>query len=373
MDAVAGQVSTLDAHAPASGSADVPRWVRAGFTALAVEVYGLLAFGAAVRVNRAGLSCPDWPLCFGDLVPAMDLAIFLEWGHRALAGAVSVVFLGLSAAVLAYRGFRSRAGRWVLAAAGVLALQIVLGGLTVLHLLADWTVTSHLLAGNAFLATVLCVRAALAEDATPRTSTPVARRAVGAVGGMLLAQVALGGLVASNHAGLACVDWPTCSGGLWIPAWGGPVGLQVVHRFGAYMLLVVSWASAWAVRREEALRGPARLLAGLVTCQALLGIGNVLFRLPQVLAIGHSAMAGLLTATWTTLAWRAWAGRGALRGTPPRLAPTGASSGVRGEDATAEGGAERGSASAGPRPRRPTPGGGREGVEPPAPASGRGA
>ena len=325
MDAVAGQVSTLDTRAPLAVPADVPRWLRAGFTALAVEVYGLLAFGAAVRVNRAGLSCPDWPLCFGDLVPAMDLAIFLEWGHRVLAGAVSVVFLGLAAALLAHRTARARAARWVVVAGSVLVVQIVLGGLTVLHLLADWTVTSHLLAGNAFLAAVLCVRAALEGPAAPHAAHPPARHAVGAVGVVLLAQVALGGLVASNHAGLACVDWPACGGGAWFPAWDGIVGLQVIHRLGAYTVLAVAWTVAWSLRRDAALRGPAFLLAGLVLAQALLGIGNVLFRLPQVLAIGHSAMAGLLTATWTTLAWRAWAGRGALRGVEP---PAPASRGV---------------------------------------------
>ncbi len=317
MEAVAGQVSALDARVPSAAASDVPRWLRAGFTALAVEVYGLLAFGAAVRVNRAGLSCPDWPLCFGDLVPAMDLAIFLEWGHRALAGMVSVAFLGLGGAVLANPVARARAGRWVLLAGGVLLVQIVLGGLTVLHLLADWSVTSHLLAGNAFLATVLCLRAALGESRTAAVTQPRARAVVGAVGAALLAQVALGGLVASNHAGLACADWPSCGGGVWFPAWDGIVGLQVIHRLGAYGVLCVTWAAAWALRRDAALRGPAAVLAGLVLAQALLGIGNVVFRLPQVLAIGHSAMAGLLTVTWTTLAWRAWAGRGALRGVEP--------------------------------------------------------
>ncbi len=50
-----------------------------------------------------------------------------------------------------------------------------------------------------------------------------------------------------------------------------------------------------------------------------------------------------------------------VAGTPPRLAPSGAQSGARGEDASAEGGAEPGSASAGLRPRRSPPSGGREG------------
>ncbi|MEN9785433.1 MAG: hypothetical protein RLZZ299_697 [Pseudomonadota bacterium] len=57
-------------------------------------------------------------------------------------------------------------------------------------------------------------------------------------------------------------------------------------------------------------------------------------------------------------------GGGVAEGAPPRPAPPGASSGERGEDASAEGGAEPDSANTGPRPRRSPPGGGREGDAP---------
>ena len=59
-------------------------------------------------------------------------------------------------------------------------------------------------------------------------------------------------------------------------------------------------------------------------------------------------------------------GGGVAEGTPPRLAPTGASSGERGEDASAGGGAAPGAASTGPRPRRSPSNGDREGGRPPS-------
>ncbi len=290
----------VDARSEPQAPDVVPVWLRRAFIGLCVEVYGLLVFGAAVRVNKAGLSCPDWPLCFGEVIPEMDLAIFLEWGHRALAGTVSLVFLALGFAVARRSGLRARAGRWLVAAGGVLLLQIVLGGLTVLHLLADWSVTLHLLCGNLFLAMLVTATISLGERASQATA-PRVRSAVAVLALALVAQLGMGGLVASNHAGLACTEWPTCAGGVWFPWNPGPVNLQLMHRLGGYTLLVVAWSVAVMARAESAVRGPAWVLAGLVTMQAALGIGNVIWRLPQTLAIGHSAMAGLLTLTMTLL------------------------------------------------------------------------
>ena len=63
-------------------------------TGLTAVTYVLLVFGSAVRVHGAGLACPDWPLCFGEVIPALDFQVFMEWGHRVLAGLVSLGFSG---------------------------------------------------------------------------------------------------------------------------------------------------------------------------------------------------------------------------------------------------------------------------------------
>ena len=52
--------------------------------------------GALVRAHEAGLACPDWPLCFGEFVPAFDLRVGFEYSHRVLAGSVSLLFAALA-------------------------------------------------------------------------------------------------------------------------------------------------------------------------------------------------------------------------------------------------------------------------------------
>ncbi|MCB9759286.1 MAG: COX15/CtaA family protein [Alphaproteobacteria bacterium] len=273
-------------------------WFFTGLTAL---TYLLVVFGAVVRTKGAGLACPDWPLCFGQLVPAMDFGVILEWGHRALAGIVSLGLLtGIvatwrnKAALQAVRGL-------LVAAVVVLAVQIVLGGLTVLHLLAFWTVSSHLVVGNAFALTLGLIAArlwGLVRPERPRApTTAAARLTIHVTAVALFAQLVLGGLVSSQFAGLVCPQWPACAGDQWFPTFSGLMGLHIAHRLTAYALVVGFALSALTTWGQDSLGAKARIAFGLVLAQVALGVANVLFHLPVEVTAGHSAGAALLILT----------------------------------------------------------------------------
>ncbi len=333
-----------------------------GFALLVALFYALIVLGALVRAHGAGLACPDWPLCFGAFVPQMDLRVAFEWSHRALAGSITLGF----AALAAITWLRTRAGdpvrRRLALAASLLAVQILLGALTVWLQLASWTVTAHLLVGNAIAATFAWTalelrarwtqvsrspqgreaagapqvarsepqasedhRAGEAErSASPRETeasedqrggaalapaTLGQRRALAAVLALLAFQLVLGGLVSSRYAGLACPEWPTCNGGFWFPSWRGPVGLHLLHRTNGYLLIAALAALAWQCRLQLRLARWTQLAAALGAVQAAVGIANVLTGIPVELTGLHSALAAALVLTATGAAHAAWGSR----------------------------------------------------------------
>jgi len=282
-----------------------------GFYALAGVTYCLIVLGALVRAHGAGLACPDWPLCFGELVPVFDFKVAFEWGHRALAGSVGILFVVLGALTLRPPALRTAMWKGLLVAAILLATQIVLGGLTVLELLAYWTVTSHLVTGNAFaLALVLLGRRLIelypSERVVSAGATSNQRLATTLAGGMLAIQIVLGGLVASNYAGLACPDWPTCMNGEFFPTWTGIQGLHLFHRMFGYSAVLAIGLAAW-LGRDHAGSGRWLVAAGCVAvAQVAVGIANVLLRVPVEITGLHSALAAGLICTMGVSVREVW-------------------------------------------------------------------
>jgi cytochrome c oxidase assembly protein subunit 15 len=317
------------------GAARRARRLACAALALAALATGLIVLGALVRAHGAGLACPDWPLCFGELVPRFDFHVAFEYAHRALAGTVSLLFAGFAFAALRDARLRPHVARPLALGAALLALQVVLGGLTVLRLLAAWTVTSHLVVGNAFNATLLWTALTLREagrdspagagpaaDARARPEGTGARagalRALAAAAGLLALQLALGGLVSSTYAGTACPEWPACNGGSWFPAWRGSVGLHLAHRWNAYLLVAALAAAAWAARGVPRTGRLAALAAALGLAQAGVGVANVLLGIPVEVTALHSLLAALLVLTLTAALHSSTKGSDPARCTPAR-------------------------------------------------------
>jgi cytochrome c oxidase assembly protein subunit 15 len=303
----------------------------------------VIVAGAYVRLEDAGLGCPDWPGCYGQIlgVPdephevaraqeafpgkAVDAArARKEMFHRYLAGTLGLVVLAI--AVIAWRE-RDRIGRPPWLAVSLLALvavQATLGMWTVTMLLKPAIVTLHLLGGMATLA--LLTWLALREIDPPAPPAAAAARlrwwaAAGLV--VLVCQVALGGWVSANYAALACPDFPACHG-QWLPAMdfanayhvvrelgvtaaGAPLtqealnAIQWSHRAGALVTLILLGGLGLAALRVPALRLTGAVLIVVLTVQVGLGVANVLLRLPLVLAAAHNAGAALLLAVLVVL------------------------------------------------------------------------
>ncbi len=281
------------------------RFLSRGFAALCALTYCLIVFGAMVRAKDAGLACPDWPLCFGEVIPQFDAKVAFEWGHRLLASFVSVGLFVLSVLVLAKSELRAWMKPRLSVAWVLLLVQIVFGGLTVLLKLSAWTVSAHLVLGNSFCLTLLWIacdlqtyaeremNASLNWPKRPALSTGV-RGLAFVTAAILVLQFILGGLVSGHYAGLACTTFPTCNGDQIIPNFAGHVGLHVVHRMNGLLLLLSFFALAIWTRKIDHIGMLARAGARVVFLQVFIGIANVLFKLPFELTALHTAFAAAL-------------------------------------------------------------------------------
>jgi heme A synthase len=275
----------------------------------------LLFLGSVVHATESSLACPDWPTCFGTMVPEMTGGVFWEHLHRLVAGGLILFFS--AAAYLAWREEPrfSWIRKWAVAGILLLLVQAVLGGITVLYRLPDAISTSHL--GLAFLflglATVLFVAGSPSwtQGSGPTGDARVLLRTAGSAGSILVfVQSLVGAAVRHTDAGVACPDVPLCLG-RWIPPLeNGMVALHFGHRaLGIAVMVMILWVGHLAFWRSGSRR--IRLLgvavAGLAVAQVVLGFLSVYFRLSVVPVSLHTLLAAILLTLMVALTTLTWA------------------------------------------------------------------
>ena len=192
-------------------------WFRGLATATVISVFVLVIIGGVVRVTGSGLGCPDWPLCYGRLLPPLEYTAIIEYTHRFVASVI-VGPLVLVTAVVGIVRFRKDRWVWVPAVVSVplLIVQALLGGITVLTHLPGGVVALHLATAEALLATCVFIMVASYRTRVFLTATPPSNDGyyrwaiVGAFS--VYAVIVSGSLVTAMGATGACVTWPLCQG-----------------------------------------------------------------------------------------------------------------------------------------------------------------
>ena len=308
----------------------------------------VIIVGAYTRLTDAGLGCPDWPGCYGRMIistqadyiaeaqafwperPLQTDKAWIEMAHRYIAGLLGLMILAI--AVLARAG--KLAPRIRLLTGGLLLLvvfQALLGMWTVTLLLKPFIVALHLLGGMAIIGLLhwLTLELRPAPGSAPGPAPAGFNLRPWAVAALvvLIMQIALGGWTSTNYAALACPDFPACQGKLWPPMdfgeafvlWRGlgvdyeggvldgpaRTAIHMTHRIGAAVTAAVLLALALPALRANTTRAAARALLALLFIQLSLGIANVVFNLPLMVAVAHNGVAALLLLSVVTLLHRA--------------------------------------------------------------------
>jgi cytochrome c oxidase assembly protein subunit 15 len=284
------------------------RYARLAWTA-ATFTYLLIILGAIVRITGSGMGCGEhWPLCNGRLLPPFDVPTLIEYGHRLVAAAVSVLVAALAVYTWRLRrgagsGERYAPNKTAYVALGLLVLQVLLGAVTVKLSLPPWTVILHLGTAMLLLATLIVAArgtrltlGASPGDAGLRRSPGSRPGFVGSVALILgFVTVLFGALTANIGAASACLGFPLCNGEI-IPEGNYLQHTHWTHRLLAYTLFGYSlwWAARTKTRR-------AWCVVALVILQVVIGAAMVLLALPHPLqaahvAVGAAVWAGLVLA-----------------------------------------------------------------------------
>ena len=275
---------------------------------------GLLLLGSVVHATGSSLACPDWPTCFGTFMPEMTGGVFWEHLHRLVAGGLVVIFIGATYMAWKPEARRPAVRRWALVGIGLLLVQSLFGGLTVLMRLPDAVSTTHLALAFLFLALVtgLTVVTSPGWNRGSGAGEPLRGLRTLAVSAAVLTflQSVLGAAVRHMDAGLVCPDVPLCLG-QWIPPLQtATVAVHFSHRVTGMLLLITLLALAIRAVRSLA-PSAARTLAGsagiLVTLQVFLGFASVYTRLAVVPVSFHTLLAAAILTVTVGVAVMTWA------------------------------------------------------------------
>lgn len=269
---------------------------------LALATLVLMAIGSATRVMNAGLACPDWPLCYGTLVPTqqMNLQVFLEWFHRLDASVIGLMAIALAALCWWWRQELPRWLPWAATVAlGLVIFQGVLGGLTVTQLLRFDIVTAHLGTALLFFITVLVIGFALVPY--QGTGTAGKLRWVSLVSAILVyIQSLIGALVASQWALHQCLgNEQLCT------VMNSHIVGVVPPTLATLLLAIWAWRTPGL---HPLLRKVANFSGILLVAQITLGIATFYLHLQvEPLTVAHQTIGATLLGTlvaFTVLAWR---------------------------------------------------------------------
>lgn len=306
---------------------------------------GVVVLGAYVRLSDAGLGCPDWPGCYGEITPhhaaeeinqaqsvqphgpVSHAKAWKEMVHRYFAGALGLLVLGIF--ILSFKLKAQTNGSLGLPGflLGLIVFQALLGMWTVTELLKPLIVTGHLIGGMTTLALLTWLWQRESKLSLGGMADVRALRPWGVMALVVVAiQIVLGGWVSTNYAALACQDFPTCHGE-WVPAMaflpaftlhrelgldgsGNLLSLEALtaihwmHRLWAVFVLVVVGLAAIKLFKQRGLCVLGGILGMLLLLQLCLGMANIWFSLPLPVAVAHNAGAALLLITMVVINYR---------------------------------------------------------------------
>jgi cytochrome c oxidase assembly protein subunit 15 len=265
--------------------------------------YGLIVLGGTVRVTDSGTACPDWPLCHGQVIPPADTKVWIEFSHRLVASIAGLIILGLVFWIWRRYWQNALLKRAAIFAVAVLALQVIVGGVTVGTETAAGIVAIHLTIALALLTTLIVIAVAAQDPAhvdigkLRGIAGRMPRLTLSTLAG-LFSLIVVGAFVSQMDAGLAYPDWPLFDGS--VTSSGSEAGdIHYAHRVIAAVvgiLFIFLTARILRTERNSLVLSATALAFALFTAQVIVGASNIWLDLATSVRIVHLALASALWA-----------------------------------------------------------------------------
>lgn len=266
-----------------------------------VAQVGIILTGGLVRLTGSGLGCPSWPECVpGSYVPVQEqeegFHKVIEFGNRTLTSVLAVVAVLAVWAVWRWTPVRRLKIAAVTVLVGV-AVQAVLGGVTVLTELHPVTVAAHFLVSAALVAAAAYLWFARNErEGEPRLLVhELVRRVAWVTSAVAAVVLTLGTVVTGSGPHSGDADAPARFG-------FDPRTISWLHA-DAVMLFVGLVVAVWLATRLSS--APAsvssawRVVLLVTLAQGAVGYVQYLTDLPEVLVLTHMFGAAALVIALT--------------------------------------------------------------------------
>ena len=300
----------------------------------------VVALGAWTRLADAGLGCPDWPGCYGFVTLPInpddielansrfpdspyELAKAIpEVVHRYFAATLGFFILSIATALNLDRSYKPNIKILSIVLLIWVLIQGAFGYLTVSLKLWPQIVSLHLLFGFITTALLWLLYFKLVDEDLGfinrwRFSKNL-KSLISFASVLVLIQIFLGAWTSTNYAAFSCTDFPLCQGKIFPdmnflggfnlfqdigPNYlGGQMDLEsrtaihFSHRIGALIVSIFLSFLAWKFYKDNFKR-ISLILMGLLLLQILLGVSNIIFQLPLLIAVAHN-LGGLSLMTY---------------------------------------------------------------------------
>ncbi len=287
---------------------------------LVLTIITQIILGAWVRLTGSGMSCPDWPLCYGFFFPSykkiMDLGIieysyfqiFLEWIHRANA---AFIIGPLTVILFFYIVLNKKVNKTLKTYSYyliiLLGIQGLLGGLTVMKSNIPWSVALHLASAFLLLYIALNIFLLVFEKRNSYFKVQSFEKMLIYISAFMILVTACAGAFTSKYgASLACANWPYCNSTLYPDINDQFEVIHFIHRVLAFFLVLILAFLIYRLRKYYKYFSLSNkivfnLIPTIIFFQISLGAMLIVFKVPIWMGVFHQFMGLLLFSSLSIL------------------------------------------------------------------------